>query len=119
MSIRSLFTRKAAVVEAPAPAPLISDEKLAVATVILKRVGLIDPEIYGFDRSIQRLGSYFGNRFEWTERSSKMRFLIRLDPERTHVRSITVVTITDGENSRYSNSLIAQANEELKALFTI
>lgn len=118
MSIRSLFNRKAAVVEAPAPAPLISEEKLAVATVILKRVGLIDPEIYGFDRSVQRLSSYFGNTFEWTERSNKMRFLIHLDLTHTFVRGITVTTITNGENSRYPNALIAQANEELKALFS-
>lgn len=117
MSIRSLFTRNAADVEASAPATLISDEKLAIATVILERVGLIDPDHYGFDSSVKDLDRYFGNVMEWTERWNKMRFLVYVDPTRTFVSSIEVTSITAGENPYYSNALIAQANQELQALF--
>lgn len=96
----------------------ISDEKLEKLTAILEKVGLPNPDHYGFQSHIRKPENYTVGPFEWTEHSAGTRFYIyasRVTGEINHAE----VVVKDGRKSSFAHSEaeIAVANAELRALF--
>jgi len=99
-------------------AVLITDEKLEKLTSILEKVGLPNPDHYGFQSHVRNAAHYTSGPFEWTERSEGMRFYVYASRITGEIDLVEVVT-ADGRKSafKYSEAEIAAANAELRALF--
>lgn len=98
------------------PVKLMSDETFVKMTDILATVGLDDPDHYGFKHHVLNRQSYWGGSFEWSERGKDMRFFLNAR-DNEPVRNVYVVVLSGGDNSRYPNEVIAEANRQLSELF--